>query len=103
MPLPSEEWTAVDRCYWYRDGDGEVLIPMCLGCAVNGPEQCTCDTPMSRIEAAERGREIAERHVMRLCEARDRRLEEQNTLWWQNKRLRQRIRELEAQIEGKAE
>lgn len=86
----------LDRCYWYRDGDGEVLIPMCLGCAVNGPEQCTCDVPESRIEAAERGRAEAERQVMRLREARDRRLDEQQRMWWQNKRLRERIAELEA-------
>lgn len=95
MPLPSEEHVAVDRCYWYRDGDGEVLIPMCLGCAVNGPEQCTCDVPESRIEAAERGRAEAEQAVLRLREARDRRLEEQQSNWRQIKRLRTRIRELE--------
>jgi hypothetical protein len=94
----SEALSDLDRCYWYRDGDGngEVLIPMCLGTAVNGPEQCTCDVPMSRIEAAERGRRIAEEHVERLREARDRRLDEQRTLWWQNKRLRERIRDLES-------
>ena len=56
MPLPSEEWTGPNRCYWYRDGDGEVMIPMCLGAAINGPHECTCDVPESRIEAAERGR-----------------------------------------------
>lgn len=95
MPLPSEEWTAVGRCYWYRDGDGEVLIPMCFGTAVNGPEQCTCDVPDSRIEASERGRAEAEAQVLRLREARDRRLDEQKNMWWQNKRLRERIRELE--------
>lgn len=97
MPLPSENWSAPNRCYWYRDGEGEVLIPMCLGTAVNGPEQCTCDVPESRIEAAERGRAEAERHVLRLREIRDRQLDEQKTLWWQNRRLRERIRDLEGE------
>lgn len=99
MPLPSAEWTSPERCYWYRDGDGEVLIPMCFGTANNGPTQCTCDVPESRIEAAERGRKVAEEHVERLREARDRRLDEQRTLWWQNKRLRERIRELKTQLD----
>lgn len=102
MPLPSEEWTSPDRCYWYRDGEGEVLIPMCYGTAINGPAQCTCDVPESRIEAAERGRAEAERQVMRLREARDRRLEEQQSNWWQIKRLRARIRELENQLDAKS-
>jgi len=84
-----------DRCHWYRDGDGEVLIPMCLGTAINGPAECTCDVPESRIEAAERGRAEAERQVLRLREARDRGLEEQQANWRHNKRLRERIRKLE--------
>lgn len=84
------------RCYWYRDGDGEVLIPMCYGSAVNGPNECTCDVPESRIEAAERRRDIAEQEVLRLREARDRRLDEQQSTWWKIKRLRARVRELEA-------
>jgi hypothetical protein len=71
MPLPSKQWTSPDRCYWYRDGDGEILIPMCWGTATNGPLQCTCNVPESRIEAAERGRSEAERQVTRLGEARD--------------------------------
>lgn len=95
MPMPSEEWTAIGRCYWYRDGDGEILIPMCMACAVGGPDQCTCDVPESRIEAAERGRAEAERQVMRLREVRDRRLEQQQVDWNTMRRLRARIRELE--------
>lgn len=87
--------SAADRCHWYRDGDGEVLIPMCYGTAINGPEQCTCDVPESRIDAAERGRAEAEEQLLRLRDARDRRLEYQQTLWWQIKRLRERVRELE--------
>lgn len=97
-PVPPEMWRQHDRCYWYRDGEGEVLIPMCFGTAINGPEQCTCDVPESRIEAAERGRAEAERQVMRLREARDRRIEEQQATWWQIKRLRDRIRDLEGQL-----
>ncbi|MBD9529090.1 hypothetical protein [Paracoccus sp. PAR01] len=76
-----------DRCHWYRDGDGEALVPMCVGAAVYGPEHCTCAVPESRIEAAERGRAEAERQVLRLREARDRRLDEQRVQWGQNKRL----------------
>ncbi|PNW61816.1 UNVERIFIED_CONTAM: hypothetical protein BEN50_25680 [Euhalothece sp. KZN 001] len=82
-----------DRCHWYRDGDGEVLIPMCMGCAVNGPEQCTCDVPESRIEAAERERAEAEHQVMRLREKAERRLEEQQRIWNENRWLRRRIKE----------
>lgn len=102
MPLPSEEWTSPDRCYWYRDGEGEVLIPMCYGTAINGPHECTCDVPESRIEAAERRRDEAERQVLRLREARDRRLDHQQSNWWQIKRLRDRIRELENQLDAKS-
>lgn len=91
----ANEYTAVERCHWYRDGDGEVLIPMCLGTAVNGPEQCTCNVPESRIERAERGRAEAERQVLRLREARDRRLDEQQKQWRQIKHLRARIRDLD--------
>lgn len=84
-----------ERCYWYRDGHGETLIPMCIGCAVGGPAECTCDVPRSRIEVAEHGRAEAERMVLRLQDARDRRLEEQRLAWSQIKYLRSRIRELE--------
>jgi hypothetical protein len=42
------------RCHWFRDGDYEILIPMCMGTATNGLEGCTCDVPESRIEAVER-------------------------------------------------
>lgn len=73
-----------------------MLIPMCCGSAVYGPNECTCDVPESRIEAAERRRDIAEQEVLRLREARDRRLDEQQSTWWQIKRLRARVRELEA-------
>lgn len=88
---------AAGRCYWYRDGDGETLIPMCWG-SVSDPGGCTCNVPESRIEAAERGRMEAERAVLRLREARDRRLGVQQSDWWQIKRLRARIRELEARL-----
>lgn len=43
-----------DPCRWTRDQDGtEWLIPGCIGTAVTGPQSCTCDTPLSRIERAE--------------------------------------------------
>lgn len=96
--MPSETRTGPDRCHWYRDSDGEILIPMCLGAAINGPCECTCDVPESRIEAAERGRAEAERQVMRLREARDRRIEEQEADWRRMKRLRARIGELEKEL-----
>ncbi len=88
-----------DRCYWVRDDDGdEVLIPMCHGSAIFGPASCTCRVPESRIEVAERGRSTAEAHVMKLREARDRRLDEQKVNWRVHKRLRQRIEQLETQL-----
>lgn len=90
-----------DRCYWIKDKDGdEILIPMCQGCAIGGPLGCTCSVPESRIEAADRGRAEAERQVVRLREARDRRLDAQESAWWQIKRLRERVRELEIQTGG---
>lgn len=87
------------RCYWTKDEDGdEILIPMCCGSAVYGPHACTCNVPESRIEAAERGRAEAERQVLRLREARHRSLEEQKTRWRYQRRLHQRITELENQL-----
>ncbi|MBL3598128.1 hypothetical protein JMM63_21725 [Rhodovulum sulfidophilum] len=89
------------RCYWLREEDGiEILIPMCIGAAIGGPAECTCNVPESRIETTERG--WAEAQVLRLREARDRCLEEQAVKWRQDKRLRQRIAELEALLAGKA-
>lgn len=93
----ADEPKVADRCYWYRDGDGETLIPMCWG-SVSHPEGCTCNVPESRIEAAERRRAEAERAVLRLREARDRRLDVQQSNWRQINRLRARIRELEARL-----
>lgn len=91
--------SAPDRCYWLRTDDGEdILIPMCMGTAVNGPQLCTCDVPESQVEEAVRRRDEAERQVMRLREARDRRLEEQASIWRRIKRLETHIRELERQL-----
>ncbi|BAQ69386.1 hypothetical protein NHU_02232 [Rhodovulum sulfidophilum] len=90
------------RCYWIRDQDGaEILIPMCWGAAIVGPAECTCNVPESRIETAERGRAEAERQVLRLMDERDRRLEAQAVTWRENKRLRERIAELETLLAGK--
>ncbi|RBO54084.1 hypothetical protein DSD19_06380 [Rhodovulum sp. BSW8] len=90
-------------CYWLRDDDGaEILIPMCCGAAIGGPAECTCNVPESRIEAAERGRAEAEAQVLRLREVRDHRLEEQARMWRENKRLRERISELETLLATKA-
>jgi len=98
MPLPSEAETAVDRCHWYRDGDGdgEILIPMCMGSAINGPEQCTCDVPESTIERVTRERDAARAEVARLHAKAERRLEQQLADWNRMTRLRARIDELEA-------
>lgn len=55
-------------CHWIRDEDGfEVMIPRCWG-SVLDPAGCTCSVDGSRIERAERAREIAEGEVMRLRE-----------------------------------
>ena len=102
MFIPSETRTSPDRCYWYRDGDGEILIPMCYGTAINGPHECTCDVPVSRIEAAERGRAEAEKQVMRLIEKHEHGLEEQQSAWRRIKRMRARIEELEQQLASRA-
>ncbi|MBK5923806.1 hypothetical protein CCR90_08435 [Rhodovulum sulfidophilum] len=91
------------RCHWVRTDDGlDILIPMCCGSAIGGPSECTCNVPESRIEAAERGRAEAEAHVLRLMDERDRRLYEQAGIWRRNKRLRERIEELETLLAGKA-
>lgn len=87
-----------DRCYWLKDGGDEILIPMCYGSAHDGPYACTCTVPESRIEAAERGRAEAERQVMRLREARDRRLEEQKSEWHYRRRLHKRVTDLETML-----
>lgn len=82
----------IERCQWYRDGDGEVLIPACIGCAVAGPDNCTCDVPMSKIEAAEEAareeREWAEELRRRLI-ARQHEIE---YLRRNNHELRQKVR-----------
>lgn len=59
------------RCYWYKDGDGEVHIPGCWGAALGGPSECTCDVPLSpteidykaQIDALERRLRHAELHL----------------------------------------
>ncbi|PTW37210.1 hypothetical protein C8N38_1324 [Rhodovulum kholense] len=106
--IPSAEFLPVDdarqpiRCHWLRDEDGlEILIPMCCGAAIGGPAECTRNVPESRIEAAERGRAEAEAHVLRLMDERDRRLHEQAGIWRRNKRLRQRIEDLETLLAAK--
>lgn len=66
MHLTTGDWTAPDRCYWHRYGDGDVLIPMCVGAAVHGPDGCTCDVPQSLLEQAQRRRDTAEQEVCRL-------------------------------------
>ncbi|NDK36675.1 hypothetical protein [Rhodovulum sulfidophilum] len=94
---------ATTRCHWIRTDDGlDILIPMCCGAAIGGPAECTCDVPESRIEAAERGRQEAEAQVLRLRGVRDLSLEEQARMWRENKRLRQRIKELETLLAGNA-
>ncbi|OLS50221.1 hypothetical protein [Rhodovulum sulfidophilum] len=85
-----------------REEDGiEILIPMCIGAAIGGPAECTCNVPESRIETTERGRTEAEAQVLRLMDERDRRLYEQARNWRRNKLLRQRIEDLETQLAGK--
>lgn len=88
-----------DRCYWAKGEDGlEVLIPHCWGTVLDGPSACTCDIAGSRLERAERGRQIAESYVERL---RDRlllaaaRYEEQLV---RARRLHEEIRRLEALV-----
>lgn len=91
----------VDRCHWVRDADGtEVMIPMCIGCAVLGPAQCTCNTPESAIEEAQRRRDEAERYVTRLREARERHREEQRAAWNRSRSLHRRNIELASQLEA---
>jgi len=92
---PKPAPATVGRCYWHRDDQGWALIPMCLGCAVNGPYGCTCDVPESRVERAERQRGEAMQQVGRLLEIGERRLEKQASAWRKIKRLQQRITELE--------
>jgi hypothetical protein len=84
------------RCFWLRvAGREEMLIPMCIGAAVNGPSNCTCDVPESRIEEAERRRDEAESYVLRLREKSEQSVIHQRMSWRQNKVLRDRIRALE--------
>jgi len=63
MPAPRPEClsdVSLDICHWVKDGKTLVQIPGCMGAAVYGPESCTCDLPLSRIENAERRAEEAE-------------------------------------------
>ena len=84
------------RCYWHRINDDEaVMIPMCMGCAVNGPQHCTCDTPRSLIERAERARYIAIAEVDRLREKLHRQTNHYLETFQMNKTLRTRVSELE--------
>jgi len=63
-----DAWVDQGRCYWHRDANGEeVLIPGCYG-VLNGPDQCTCDHPMSRIEHAEDIIRQQHEHIERLRE-----------------------------------
>lgn len=100
-----EEWRGPNRCYWVRDTadpELEILIPMCWESVTTGPWACTCAVPASRIEAAERGRAIAEQHVLRMRERRVSELDQQQRHWHQVRRLRARISELEAALEDQA-
>lgn len=92
--FPSPE----QRCYWTKDDDGaSVLIPQCYGCAVSGPEACTCDVAGSRLDRAETARLSAEHEVERLREKLHRQHARYQIECDMNFRLRQRVRELEAQ------
>ena len=90
---------APGRCYWSRQDDGEeIMVPMCIGCAVYGPYQCTCNVPESRLEQAERGRSIAESEVNRLREKLYRSADRREVERLENQRLRRRIFDMEDQI-----
>ncbi|TJZ85813.1 hypothetical protein [Paracoccus hibiscisoli] len=98
--------TTPNRCYWVRDTADpgfEILIPMCWATVTAGPEFCTCAVPASRIEAAERGRSIAEQHVLRMRDRRVSDLDHQQQHWNQVRRLRARIAELEAALAERVE
>lgn len=86
----------IDRCHWLRtDRDEEVMIPMCMGCAVYGPSSCTCATPFSLIERVERARDIAIAEVDRLREKLHRQTDHYLYAFRMNKALRTRVSELE--------
>lgn len=38
----------MDRCHYIRHEGQPVLMPGCLGTAVNGTDSCTCDTDRTR-------------------------------------------------------
>lgn len=82
-----------DRCQWLFDRYW-IMIPGCIGAAVGGPHDCTCDIKGSKLEQAQRGREIAEGEVLRLHKRAERRgaemahLARRNRLLWEeNHRL----------------
>lgn len=87
--------TTEARCHWWREaaalGTEAVLIPMCMGAAVNGPEGCTCRVPESRVEAAERGRRAAEAEVLRLRAKLDRAGERIADMVAKEDRMRRRL------------
>ncbi len=86
----------IDRCHWLRtDRDEDVMVPMCMGCAVYGPLACTCATPFSLIERAEQARDIAIAEVDRLREKLHRQPDHYLETFQMNKALRARLSKLE--------
>lgn len=83
-----------DRCYWYRDGEDEVLIPMCMGCAVAGIEECTCDVPGSEIDRVHEEVREARDTIDWLHERLTYQRTANETLHRNNNSLRQRVRDL---------
>lgn len=87
LPLP-------DRCYWHRDETGaEIMIPMCMGCAVSGPEQCTCDVPGSQIDQVREELRQAKEDVDWLHERLTWKKQENESLHRNNNALRKQLRD----------
>ena len=86
------------RCLWWRPGFAvgteAMLIPMCMGAAVHGPEGCTCHVPRSRVERAERARANLEAEVARLLEKLDRAGDRIAVLIDKEARLRRQLAEV---------
>ena len=84
----------MERCYWIKLEDGVMAhIPACMGAAISGPSGCTCDVPLSEVEAARNGRAIAEQRIAAMREKLQRQAERCNDLFSENFKLRKMLRE----------
>ncbi len=84
-------------CHWVTDGNGDpVMIPECYGGA-HHPSSCTCEVRGSDLDQAKEALREAELRIERMRAASHLKNQRYEQIFNMNRRLRERIAELESQ------